>query len=218
MPQRVFERLARPLAAAALAASFAAFSLAAAPAPALAAEGAPGALSVPAIAREVAAKVTQAQADLKANRTLPYDPAVIAQIGNQVADGHMICCPGYACAYGDAVITGQATDHSFYGCGCCTWPRWGGGNSSFRSLGSDAALLREAYDEISAGRPTVIHVAGSWGEHWICLIGFRDAHDPDNLTLGNFVALDPVYGNEITASDGYVLYGDACQHVSDTRA
>lgn len=189
--------------------------LAAAPAAALADEGTTAA---GAVAREVAAQVSQAQADLRANRTLAYDPSVIEQVGNQTADGHMICCPGYACAYGDAVITGQATDHSFYGCGCCTWPRWGGGNSSFRSLGSDAALLREAYDEIAAGRPTVVHVAGSWGEHWICLIGYRDAHDPDNLTLDNFIALDPVYGSEIAASDGYALYGDACEHVNDARA
>ncbi|MFR4961465.1 MAG: hypothetical protein ACLUCC_11365, partial [Eggerthella lenta] len=91
----------------------------------------------------------------------------------QSTGGHTICCPAYACAYGDAILTGQANDHGAYGCGCCTWPGWGGGNSSFRSLGSDEALLREAYDEIAAGRPTVVHVAGPYGEHWICLMGYR---------------------------------------------
>lgn len=157
------------------------------------------------------------KADQLENLTLPYDPALIAAVGNQTADGHMICCPAYACAYGDAIIEGIARDHSFYGCGCCTWPNWGGGNSSFRSLGSNEALLREAYDEIHAGRPTVIHVSGGWGEHWICLIGYRDASDPNQLTLDNFLALDPVYDNEIVASDGYSLYGDFCEHVSDAR-
>ncbi len=149
--------------------------------------------------------------------TLAYDPALIAAVGNQTADGHMICCPAYACAYGDAVMTREAGSHTSYGCGCCTWPGWGGGNSSFRSLGSNSALLREAYDEIAAGRPTVVHVSGSWGEHWICLIGYRGASDPDDLTLDNFIALDPVYGDEIIASDGYALYGDFCQHISDAR-
>ena len=113
----------------------------------------------------------------KTDKTLAYDPALIAAVGNQTADGHMICCPAYACAYGDAVMT----------------------------------------REIAAGRPTVVHVSGSWGEHWICLIGYRGASDPDDLTLDNFIALDPVYGDEIIASDGYALYGDFCQHISDAR-
>jgi len=26
-----------------------------------------------------------------------------------------------------------------------------------------------------------------------------------------------VYGDEIIASDGYALYGDFCQHISDAR-
>ncbi|WP_418252052.1 hypothetical protein [Gordonibacter urolithinfaciens] len=158
-----------------------------------------------------------AAAAQRTDKVLAYDPALIAAIGNQSAGGHAVCCPGYACAYGDAVLTGKANDHAAYGCGCCTWPGWGGGNSSFRSLGSDAALLREAYDEIAAGRPTVAHVSGPYGEHWICLIGYRDAQDPDALTLDNFVALDPANGREIVASYRYVPYGDACQHVSDLR-
>ena len=127
------------------------------------------------------------------------------------------CCPAYACAYGDAILTGQANDHGAYGCGCCTWPGWGGGNSSFRSLGSDEALLREAYDEIAAGRPTVVHVAGPYGEHWICLMGYQGVEDPDALSLDNFIALDPANGLEVTASYRYAPYGDACEHVSDLR-
>lgn len=113
--------------------------------------------------------------------------------------------------------TARLRRHGYYGCGCCTWPGWGGGNSSFRSLGSDGALLREAYDEIAAGRPTVMHVSGPYGEHWICLIGYRDAVDPDALTLDNFIALDPSNGQEVVASYRYVPYGDACEHVSDLR-
>lgn len=178
----------------------------------------------PSIIEEVSQGMRQAHQDAceraeaeKTDKTLAYDPALIAAVGNQTADGHMICCPAYACAYGDAVMTGEAGSHTSYGCGCCTWPGWGGGNSSFRSLGSNSALLREAYDEIAAGRPIVVHVSGSWGEHWICLIGYRDASDPDGLTLDNFIALDPVYGDEIIASDGYTLYGDFCQHISDAR-
>lgn len=153
----------------------------------------------------------------KRDKRLDYDPALIEAVGSQAADGHWGCCPGYSCAYGDAILTGQATDHSAYTCRCCTWPGWGGGNSSFRSLGSNAALLNEAYDEIAAERPTVIHVAGASGEHWICLMGYRDVEDAASLSLDNFYALDPVTGSEIVASDGYALYGDFCEHVSDLR-
>ena len=162
-----------------------------------------------------AAKQRTDELSLRVNRTLFYDPALIAAIGSQGSTGHWICCPGFSCAYGDAIIHGVANSHAAYGCGCCTWPGWGGGNSSFRSLGTDQALLREAYESISAGKPTVVHVAGTAGEHWICLMGYRDVQDPDNLTLGNFIALDPVDGAQIVASDRYSLYGDACEHVSD---
>lgn len=170
-----------------------------------------------AICEQQEAERTALAATQRTDKVLAYDPALIASIGNQSSGGHTICCPGYACAYGDAVLTGQARDHGYYGCGCCTWPGWGGGNSSFRSLGSDGALLREAYDEIAAGRPTVMHVSGPYGEHWICLIGYRDAVDPDALTLDNFIALDPSNGQEVVASYRYVPYGDACEHVSDLR-
>lgn len=159
-----------------------------------------------------------ALADERACRTefvLAYDPALIGQIGSQSSTGHWICCPSFACAYGDAVIHGTANPHEQYGCGCCTWPGWGGGNSSFRSLGSDTALLREAYDSIAAGKPTVVHVTGPTAEHWICLIGYTGVEDPDNLSLGNFIALDPTDGAQINAGSRYQLYGDACEHVSE---
>ena len=115
----------------------------------------PGAAAEEAVAdleqvRALAAQRAAEQAAEQRDKRLDYDPALIAAIGNQSTGGHTICCPAYACAYGDAILTGQANDHGAYGCGCCTWPGWGGGNSSFRSLGSDEALLREAYDEIAA--------------------------------------------------------------------
>ena len=180
-------------------------------------EPAAGLEQVRALAAERAAQQAAQQAAERQDKRLAYDPALIAAIGNQSAGGHTICCPAYACAYGDAVLTGQANDHGSYGCGCCTWPGWGGGNSSFRSLGSDEALLREAYDEIAAGRPTVVHVAGPYGEHWICLMGYQNIEDPDALTLDNFIALDPSNGQEVVASYRYVPYGDACEHVTDQR-
>lgn len=167
---------------------------------------------------ELKAEQLEAQAlAAHSNKRLDFDPSLIASVGNQLADGHMVCCPGYACAYGDVILTGQAQSHANYGCGCCTWPGWGGGNSSFRSLGSDTALLREAYDEIAAGRPTIVHVMGAYNEHWICLMGYQGVEDPDNLTLDNFLALDPVDGAEIVASERYTLYGDACEHISERR-
>ena len=163
-----------------------------------------------------ASRLLDAGADkITLNSAAVATPALIAAIGSQGSTGHWICCPGFSCAYGDAIIHGVANSHAAYGCGCCTWPGWGGGSSSFRSLGTDQALLREAYESISAGKPTVVHVAGTAGEHWICLMGYRDVQDPDNLTLGNFIALDPVDGAQIVASDRYSLYGDACEHVSD---
>ncbi len=151
----------------------------------------------------------------KADYVLSYDRADIDAIGTQENTGHTICCPSFSCAYADAVIDGTVNDHSYYTCSCCTWTDWGGGNSSFRSVGTDEQLLREAYDQIAQGKPTVIHVSGGSGEHWIALIGYQNVADPDHLTLDNFIALDPWDGAQIVASEKYSLYGDGCEHISD---
>ncbi len=157
----------------------------------------------------------QVEQSLSTNMVLPYDPADIAAIGNQNESGHTICCPSYACAYADAVLDGTVNDHSYYTCSCCTWQDWGGGNSSYRCVGSDEEVLREAYDQISSGKPVVTHVSWEYGEHWIALIGYQNVTDPDHLTLDNFIALNPSDGAQIVASSGYTLYGDGCQHVSE---
>lgn len=149
------------------------------------------------------------------DKVLDYERSAIDQIGTQEQTGHTICCPSFSCAYGDAVMDGTIHDHAYYTCSCCTWNDWGAGSSVGRCVGSSEELLREAYDQISSGKPTVIHVAGyGSGEHWICLIGYKDAVNPDSLSLDNFVALDPWDGAEITASERYSLYGDGCEHIS----
>ncbi len=151
----------------------------------------------------------------RAYKQLAYDPALIEAVGTQEESGHTICCPSYACAYADAVMDGTVNDHEYYTCSCCTWTDWGGGDSSDRCVGTDEELLREAYDQISAGKPTVIHVSWEGGEHWIALIGYEGAFDPDHLTLSNFIALDPWDGAQLNAGSAYELYGDGCEHVSD---
>ena len=148
------------------------------------------------------------------DKLLSYDQTDIDAIGTQEKTGHSICCPSFACAYADAVLDGTVHDHEYYTCSCCTWTDWGGGGSFDRCVGTDEQLLREAYDQISAGKPTVIHVSGPSGEHWIALVGYQDAVDPDHLTLSNFIALDPWDGKQLNAGSKYSLYGDGCEHVS----
>ena len=167
-------------------------------------------------AKKRPSNATSASADRsKTDKVLDYDRRLIKKVGTQEATGHTICCPSFSCAYGDVVLDGTVHGHEYYSCSCCTWTDWGGGGSSDRCVGTDEELLREAYDQIRSGRPTIIHVAGSSGEHWICLIGYRKAKDPDRLDLSNFIALDPWDGAQIVASDRYTLYGDGCEHVSD---
>lgn len=147
-------------------------------------------------------------------KLLNVNQAALDAIGTQASTGHSICCPSFSCAFADAVLDGTINDHSYYGCGNCVWTDWGGGNSFDRDLGSDAALLREAYDQISAGRPTVVHVAASYGEHWICLIGYTGVTDANNLELSNFICIDPWDGTQQNAGDRFTLYGDNCEHIS----
>ncbi len=157
---------------------------------------------------------TASAAATTTDKVLSYSATAIEAVGTQETTGHSVCCPGFACAYADAVLDGTVNDHSYYGCGCCMWTDWGGGDSSYRSVGSDTQLLREAYDQISSGRPTVIHVSASYGEHWIALIGYTGALDPDNLTLDNFIALDPWDASQVVAGGSFSLYGDGCEHIS----
>ena len=161
------------------------------------------------------AKKAKSEKSDAVKKVLKYDRALIEQIGTQEQTGHTICCPSFSCAYADAVMDGTVHDHDYYTCSCCTWTDWGGGGSSNRCVGTDEELLREAYDQIKAGKPTVIHVAASYGEHWIALIGYKNATDPDHLTLSNFIALDPWDGSQITAGDSFTLFGDGCEHISD---
>ena len=165
-------------------------------------------------AQEEARAFAKAQAELT-EKVLDYDPADLEAIGTQESSGHTICCPSFSCAYADAVLDGTVNDHSYYTCSNCMWTDWGGGDSAYRYVGTDEELLHEAYDQIAAERPTVVHVSASYGEHWIALIGYTGADDPDALTLENFIALDPWDGAQIIAADRFSLYGDGCQHISD---
>lgn len=166
-------------------------------------------------AAAAAEEMAKQTAKLAVDKVIAFNPSVIDAIGTQETTGHSICCCEFACAYADALIDGTINDHTYYGCGNCVWTGWGGGNSAYRSVGdTDAELLREAYDQIAAGRPTVVHVVGT-GEHWITLIGYTGATDPNNLTLDNFVALDPWDGTQIIAGAKYSLYGDNCEHISE---
>lgn len=162
----------------------------------------------------IEASTAAVQPTSKVEKLLSYSQADIDAIGTQEKTGHSICCPSFACAYADAVLDGTVHDHEYYTCSCCTWTDWGGGGSSDRCVGTDEQLLREAYDQISAGKPTVIHVSSSTGEHWIALIGYQDVIDPDRLTLSNFTALDPWDGTQLNAGSKFSLYGDGCEHVS----
>ena len=149
-----------------------------------------------------------------ANKVLPYDRALIEEIGTQESTGHRTCCPSFSCAYGDAVIDGTVNDHCWYTCWMCAWPNWSASDYAFESADSEQELLREAYDQILAGMPTVIYVQGNTGEHWICLIGYENVSDPDDLTLDNFIALDPWDGEQLNAGERFVLHPGLHQHLS----
>lgn len=168
-----------------------------------------------AVAEEAQAAQEALAAKEASEKLLACDPSLLAAIGTQETTGHTICCAAFACAYGDAIAKGMANDHSYYGCACCTWPGWGGGNSSFRNLGSSQSLLREAYEQIKAGKPTVVHVAASYGEHWVTLVGYQNVTDPNSLAFDNFVCIDPWDGAQITATERFSLYGDNCQHIAE---
>ena len=71
------------------------------------------------------------------NQAARLRSAAIAANRHAGKHGHTICCPSFSCAYADAVLDGTLHDHAYYTCSCCTWTDWGGGDSSFRCVGTD---------------------------------------------------------------------------------
>ncbi|MEF9970592.1 MAG: DUF4214 domain-containing protein [Ruthenibacterium sp.] len=132
--------------------------------------------------------------------TLVYDINLIKSIGRQKP----LMCSAYALAYCRAILDGKANNPDIYwknGVGAM-W-NWGNYKKIF-STTTRQDTLRRAYDEITSGKPVILHVNGNGsrlyyaadgrytnGHHYVALMAYKTTADPNNLSESDFYGYDP---------------------------
>lgn len=142
------------------------------------------------------------------NRILSYNANLIAAVGHQSAGNSLEkkACASYALAYCNAILYNSAPAPQTYWLGSsdvtCVWSK-GGYRCSASGYGSESAVLQEAYRQILAGNPCILHVTGNTEQHWLCIIGYKNVETLSRLTASNLLAIDPWDGTVITVSSKY---------------
>ena len=78
-----------------------------------------------------------------------------------------------------------------------------GFGTGFSAFSSEKAVLQDAYAQISAGFPCILHVTGNTEQHWVTLIGYKNVLSLSDIKLSNFIAIDPWDGEVFTVGDRY---------------
>lgn len=139
-------------------------------------------------------------------KTLFYQPALIEKIGHQSGGTALEkkACASYALAYCNAIITGKVTSpHSYWQGEMTVDCVWSKGGYKTLSFSSEQEVLLEAYAQIAAGYPCILHVTGNTAQHWVTLIGYKNVTVPDAVTISDFVAIDPWDGQVLVAGERY---------------
>ncbi len=142
-------------------------------------------------------------------KILSYDPMLIQAVGHQ-SDGTDLekkACASFALAYCQAILSGRAMTPQTFWSGAanvdCVWSR---GGYSTVTAGSETAVLQNAYAQLSAGKPCILHVYSSTSsQHWLTLVGYKNVTSTAYLNTSNFLAIDPWDGTVITVSDKYKI-------------
>lgn len=140
------------------------------------------------------------------NKTLSYDANKIRQVGPQPAGS--VYCSVYAMSYAK-IVKGQndyANPLKWWSNGAM----WSWGGMKKANYGNQSAYFNAAYNQIKSGKPCIIHVYGSRATagHYVTLIGYKGVTNPNNLSLSNFVIIDPGFADTVVASTRYTrAYG-----------
>lgn len=105
------------------------------------------------------------------------------------------CC-AMSYAIGLSIVNGRSYNPRTY---------WYGGTTHYDSgrVGSyvnfNAATV---YNALKNGKPTMVNYiyAGNAGQHWVLIMGVRSGADSNNLSYGDFYAIDPAIGTQVTSS------------------
>lgn len=122
---------------------------------------------------------------------------------------HGGCC-AMAYAIGISILTKRDVNPTKYFRGGMCW--YDDGHMGVYRSGFSAKSI---YDNLRAGKPTMVHYVHSRGQHWVLAIGVKSGVDVDNLTYADFIVIDPYFGDErpltkssyfsLTQTMGYAL-------------
>ena len=139
-------------------------------------------------------------------KTLLYNTALIEKIGHQSigTDLDKKACASYALAYCQAILKGETPAPQSYWLSLtdvsCVWSKGGYVTTAYVS---EQEVLQEAYGQIVAGKPCILHVTGNTSQHWVTIVGYKNVSENVVLSAANFIAIDPWDGKLITVSDKY---------------
>ncbi len=136
-------------------------------------------------------------------KMLDFDRRLILDIGIQ----DRWLCSIFDLAYARAILDGsfKVDPYDYYDGEGAVW-RWAG----FEDVASSDPLnvvLKRAYDEIDAGRPTILFVSGTYAytstekpqsrtseDHYVLILGYRKDADREDLKPSDFYGADPSGG------------------------
>lgn len=131
--------------------------------------------------------------------SLNYNQSLVNQVGKQARSS--VACLGYDYAYAQTMTSGvvhhwyeydqhggRQGENGFYGKGMS-------GSFTYLTKSTSQPTLRALYDAINAGKPAIVYVTQrNGGQHWVTIVGYTNVSNPNSLSMGNFLMLDPVYG------------------------
>jgi hypothetical protein len=136
-------------------------------------------------------------------KILSYNHTLFEQIGKQPYSGP---CGGYAMAYGRMVIDGyfnadgwgsQQSKIIDYYCDGRSYAYWDRADAYSVYYMKSLKANQLALSEVSAGRPCVLAVCTtSSPNHYVTVIGYTAGTTYDNVTIKNFIILDPATGTK----------------------
>lgn len=136
-------------------------------------------------------------------RMLDFDRRLILNVGQQDPE----VCSIFCLAYGKAILDSNYSSdpYDYYDGSGAVW-RWADFEDIALSDPLDVVLQR-AYDEISAGRPVIFYVYGTYAytatenpasrsawQHYVLLFGYRKDADYKDLKPSDFYGADPTSG------------------------
>lgn len=155
---------------------------------------------VPAYADESASAREEGAAALASSSALlVFDQRQITEVGKQARDS--VACMCFTFAYAQTITSGTTRSWVEYNANgnadeTSAYAKGMWGEFEYRTTSDEQSTLRALYDAVNAGKPSVVYVSrpGGW-QHWVCVVGYQNASDPNNLSLGNFLMLDPASGS-----------------------